>query len=94
MRTGVILSAAKIPKSKNLLNLQVDLGFETRTVISGIAKQYDPEELKGKKIIMAANLAPKKIMGIESKGMILMAENEDGKFQFLSADSEPGRVVS
>ncbi|MEX2402945.1 MAG: methionine--tRNA ligase [Balneolales bacterium] len=94
LRTGKILSANKIPKAKNLLKLQVDLGFETRTVVSGIAKQYDPEDLKGKRIVMIANLAPRKMMGIESQGMILMAEDNKGKFHFLTAETDPGSVIS
>ncbi|MEX0778419.1 MAG: methionine--tRNA ligase [Balneolales bacterium] len=94
LRTGKIISANKVPKSKNLLNLQVDLGFEIRTVVSGIAKQYTAEDLKGTNVVMLANLAPKKMMGIESQGMILMAEDKDGKFHFLTTEAEPGSVIS
>lgn len=94
LRTGKIISASKIPKSKKLLNLQVDIGYETRTVVSGIAQQYEPKELKGKNIVMVANLAPRKMMGIESRGMILMAEDKDGKFKFLTSEAGPGSVVS
>jgi methionyl-tRNA synthetase len=63
----------------------VDLGFETRTVVSGIAETYDPEELAGQEIVMIANLAPRKIRGVESKGMILLAEDGNGKLGFVSA---------
>ncbi|MEX2641674.1 MAG: methionine--tRNA ligase [Balneolales bacterium] len=94
LRTGKIVSAKKVPKAKNLLHLQVDLGFEIRSVLSGIAGQYQPEDLQGRNIVMVVNLAPKKMMGIESKGMILMAEDKDGNYQFLSADAEAGSIVS
>lgn len=77
LRVATILSAEPVPKSKKLLKLQVDLGFEERTVISGISQHYTPEQLVGKKIVLAANLKPAVLMGVESKGMVLAASNEE-----------------
>jgi methionyl-tRNA synthetase len=76
LRVAQVLEAVKVPKSKKLLKLFVDLGFEKRTIVSGIALSYEPEQLIGKKIILVANLAPATIMGIESQGMILAAHLE------------------
>ncbi len=76
LRVVQILEAVKVPKSKKLLKLQVDLGFEKRTVVSGIALSYEPDQLIGKKVILIANLVPATIMGIESQGMILAAGHE------------------
>ena len=76
-RVGEVIEAEKVPKADKLLKLTVDLGDETRTVVSGIAQYYTPEEIKGKKIIVFANLKPRKIFGIESKGMILAAKDEE-----------------
>lgn len=73
LRVGLILEAAKVPKSKKLLKLTVDLGFEKRTIVSGIALSYEPEQLIGKKVLLIANLPPATLMGIESQGMILAA---------------------
>jgi methionyl-tRNA synthetase len=72
-RVAQVLEAVKVPKSKKLLKLLVDLGFEKRTIVSGIALSYEPEQLIGKKLIIVANLAPATIMGIESQGMVLAA---------------------
>ncbi len=96
MRTGTILSAEKVEKADKLLKLSVDLGFETRTVVSGIAQHYAPDDIVGQKVVVLANLAPRKIRGIESKGMILMAENKDGKLYFVGSnnDSENGLLIS
>lgn len=71
LRVGLIRKAEKLPKSKKLLHLEVDLGFETRALLSGISQHYTPEELVGKKVIVVANLKPAKIMGVESQGMVL-----------------------
>jgi methionyl-tRNA synthetase len=73
LRVGLVLEAVKVPKSKKLLKLTVDLGFEKRTIVSGIALAYEPEQLIGKKVILIANLPPATLMGIESQGMILAA---------------------
>lgn len=90
IRTATILEAAKVPKADKLLQLKVDLGFEQRTVVSGIAEFYKPEEIIGKKVSLLANLAPRKIRGVQSQGMILMAEDEEGKLSFVSpADGWP-----
>ncbi len=84
IRTATILTAEKMPKSKKLLKLSVDLGFETRTILSGIAEHFAPEEVVGRQVIVLANLAPRLMMGTESQGMILMAENAEGKLSFVS----------
>ena len=88
LRIGKIIAAEKVEKADKLLKLEVDLGFETRTVVSGIALHFKPEDIVGKQVVVVANLAPRKMRGIESKGMILMAEDANGKLQFVnSADS-------
>ncbi len=96
MRIGTIVEAERIPKAKKLLKLSVDLGFETRTVVSGIAEYYKPEELTGKKVVLLVNLAPRKLRGVMSEGMILMATGKDGKPVFLipEEDVENGSVIS
>ncbi|MEZ4925300.1 MAG: methionine--tRNA ligase [Saprospiraceae bacterium] len=86
IRTGTILEAEKVEKSKKLLKLKVDLGFEQRTILSGIAEFFQPEEVIGKEVVVLANLAPRVMMGTESQGMILMAEDPDGKLCFVSPD--------
>ncbi len=94
-RTATVLEAEKVPKADKLLKLTLDLGFEKRTVVSGIAEQYKPEEVIGKQVTIVANLAPRKIRGVESQGMILMAENQSGKLSFISPEKgwEEGTVV-
>lgn len=84
IRTATILTAEKVKKADRLLKLELDLGMEQRTVVSGIAEHYAPEEVIGKQVSLLANLAPRKIKGVESKGMILMAEDADGKLSFIS----------
>ena len=84
IRTATIIEAKKVEKADKLLQLTLDLGFEKRTVVSGIALQYKPEEVIGKKVSLLANLAPRKIRGVMSKGMILMAEDENGGLTFIS----------
>lgn len=88
LRVGTILEADKMPKADKLLVFKVDLGFETRTIISGIAEHFNPEELIGKRVTVVANLAPRKLRGIESQGMILLSENTDGKLVFVNPDEE------
>lgn len=83
MRVGTILEAEKVPKSSKLLKFKVDTGIDQRTILSGIAKFFTPEEMIGKQVTVLVNLAPRKIMGVESQGMILMAENEDGSLKLL-----------
>ncbi len=84
LRTGTILTAEKMEKSKKLLKLSVDLGFETRTILSGIAEHFTPEQVVGQQVVIVANLAPRVMMGTESQGMILMAEDAEGKLSFVS----------
>ena len=94
LKTGIILSAEKVEKADKLLKLEVDLGFEKRTIVSGIALHFSPEEMIGKKVVVVANLAPRKMRGIESNGMILMAEDAESKLIFISADAQPGCNIS
>jgi methionyl-tRNA synthetase len=97
IRTVTILEAEAVPKSKKLLKLKVDLGTETRTVLSGISEHFKPEEIIGKKVLYLANLAARKMMGMESQGMILMAEDRDGSLTFVTPEQSTiwnGGVVS
>jgi len=84
IRTGTILEAEKVAKTKKLIKLKIDTGIDQRTVVSGIAEYYEPENIIGKKVSILVNLAPRKLRGIESQGMILMAEDADGKLCFVS----------
>jgi len=84
LRVGTIVEAKKVEKADKLLELLVDLGFEKRTILSGIAMHFNPEDIVGKQVTIVANLAPRKMRGIESKGMILMAEDAQGKLYFVS----------
>jgi methionyl-tRNA synthetase len=83
---GTITAAEKVKKTKKLLQLQVDLGEEVRTIISGIAESFRPEEVVGKKVTVLTNLAPKKIRGVESQGMLLMSEDAEGNIVMVSPD--------
>lgn len=94
LRVASIVSAERMKKSNKLLKLGVDLGFEQRTILSGIAKFYKPEELIGKKVCVVANLKARKMMGVESQGMILMAENRDGRLHLISTEGENGAKIS
>ncbi|MBL7845287.1 MAG: methionine--tRNA ligase [Cyclobacteriaceae bacterium] len=96
IRVGKVLEAERMEKSNKLLKLKVDTGIDQRTVLSGIALHYTPEEMVGKQVTLIANLAPRKMMGIESQGMILMAEDTDGKLRliFPSEIVTPGSTVS
>jgi methionyl-tRNA synthetase len=87
LRIAEIINAEKIPKSDKLLKLKVKLEGEDRQIIAGIAKYYSPEDLIGKKVVIVANLKPAKLMGLESRGMILAVESSDGKMQILSVDN-------
>ncbi|NPD47136.1 MULTISPECIES: methionine--tRNA ligase [unclassified Lentimicrobium] len=95
IRVGTILEAEKVAKTKKLLKLLVDTGIDKRTVVSGIAEYYKPEDIIGKQVSILVNLAPKKLRGIESQGMILMAEDADGSLQFVApADHiKPGSEI-
>ena len=86
LRVGTIISAEKMPKTKKLIVMQVDTGLDTRTIISGIAEHYEPESLIGKKVTVLVNLAPRPLRGVESQGMLLLAENPDGKLTFVTPE--------
>ncbi len=88
IRIGTILSAEKMPKADKLLVLRVDTGIDERTIVSGIAQSFDPQEIVGKRVTVLANLAPRKLRGVESQGMILMVENSEGKYRFIAPDAE------
>ncbi len=94
LRVAQVLGAEKVPKSKKLLKLQVDLGFEKRTIVSGIALSYEPEQLIGKKVVIVANLAPATIMGIESQGMVLAASLDANLELPQIGNLPPGSQVS
>lgn len=96
LKVGTIVSAEKVEKADKLLKLQVDLGFEMRTIVSGIAMHFKPEDIVGKQVTVVVNLAPRKMRGIESNGMILMAEDANGKLHFINPEEaiNPGSGVS
>lgn len=97
LRVGTILEAEKMPKADKLLVLKVDTGIDVRTVVSGIAEHFSPEEVIGKRVTILANLAPRKLRGVESQGMILMTNDKDGKLVFLNPDKdgvENGALIS
>ena len=93
LRTAKVLSCERVPKAKKLLCMQLDLGYEKRQVVSGIAKWYSPEDMVGKKVIVVANLAPAKLCGIESQGMILASGEENVRVVFLSDDTPLGERI-
>lgn len=86
MRVGTIIEATKMPKTKKLLVLKVNTGLDTRTIVSGIAESFKPEEIIGKKVTVLVNLAPRALRGVESEGMILMTEDSNGKLVFVNPD--------
>ena len=86
IRTATVLEAERVPKTDKLLKLTIDTGIDTRVIVSGIAEYYTPEQMVGRQICILANLAPRKIRGIESKGMILMARQGDGKMRFITPE--------
>ncbi|MGH9161412.1 MAG: methionine--tRNA ligase subunit beta, partial [Vicinamibacteraceae bacterium] len=89
LRVAKVLTAERVPKSKKLLKLTVDLGFEQRTVVAGIAEAYEPDSLLGRTIAIVANLKPATLMGVESNGMVLAASSEGGLPQLVAFDSSP-----
>lgn len=93
LRTAQVVACEPVPKAKKLLKLQIDLGYEQRQVVSGIAKWYKPEDLVGKKIIVVANLKPAKLCGVESQGMILASGEETVRVVFLAEDTPLGERV-
>ncbi|MFJ1262227.1 methionine--tRNA ligase [Capnocytophaga canis] len=88
IRIGTILEAEKMPKADKLLILKVDTGIDVRTIVSGIATSFNPQDIIGKKVTVLVNLAPRKLRGVESQGMILMVENTTGQFVFLNPDAD------
>lgn len=91
MRVAEVKECEKVPKAKKLLKLQLDDGFGTRQVVSGIAKWYEPDDLIGKKVIVVANLSPAKLCGVESQGMIVAADiGEDARVIFVDNDIPNG----
>jgi methionyl-tRNA synthetase len=97
IRTGTIIEAAKMPKANKLLILKVDTGIDVRTIVSGIAESFVPDEIVGKRVTVLVNLAPRNLRGVESQGMILMTQNAEGKLVFVNPDTEGvgnGEVIS
>ncbi|MBE15818.1 MAG: methionine--tRNA ligase [Cytophagaceae bacterium] len=97
LRVGKIVAAEKMPKTKKLLVLQVDTGIDTRTIVSGIAESFSPEDIVGKKVTVLVNLAPRALRGVESQGMILMTEDKTGKLVFVNPDQDgvsPGMTIN
>jgi len=89
LRVAKVLAAERVPKSKKLLKLQVDVGTEQRTLVAGIAEAYEPEAIVGRSIVIVANLQPAKLMGIESNGMILAGSPEGGKPELVAFVDPP-----
>ena len=88
MRVGTIIEAEKVPKTKKLLKLKVDVGLDTRTIVSGIAESFKPEDIIGQKVTVLVNLAPRKLRGVESQGMILMTDTPNGKLAFIEPEND------
>ena len=93
LRTAEIIECEKVPRAKKLLKLKVDLGYETRQIVSGIAKFYEPDSLIGKKVVIVANLTPAKLCGIESEGMLLASGEETIRVIFLDKETPNGERV-
>ncbi len=88
IRVGTIIEAVKVPKTKKLLQLKVDVGIDVRTIVSGIAESFKPEDIIGQKVTVLVNLAPRKLRGVESQGMILMTDTPDGKLAFIEPEKD------
>jgi methionyl-tRNA synthetase len=88
LRVGTIIEAEKMPKANKLLVLKVDTGIDVRTIVSGIAESFKPEDIIGKRVTVLVNLAPRTLRGVESQGMILMTNNAEGKLVFVNPDAE------
>jgi methionyl-tRNA synthetase len=93
LRVGTVTTAEPVPDADKLLRLEVDLGFEERQILAGVAEQMAPDEVEGLKVVVVANMAPKEMFGLQSEGMVLMAEEGDGTFVPVSADADNGSVV-
>jgi methionyl-tRNA synthetase len=89
LRVGRVVAAERVPKSKKLIRMDVDLGSEQRTLVAGIAEAYEPEALVGRSVVVVVNLRPAVLMGVESRGMVLAASAEGGKPQLVGVDGEP-----
>lgn len=94
LRIGVIEEVSEVPKSNKLLSFKVNIGVETRTILSGIKKHVSMDKLIGQKVTVICNLAPRAIMGMESEGMILMAESPDGRLHFVTSEASEGSILS
>jgi len=94
LRVGRVLTAESVKGSNKLLKLTVDMGYEERTILSGIAAFYQPDDMIGKHVVVVANLKPRRMMGTDSHGMILMSEDRNGNLQLVSTEGEPGSVVA
>ena len=93
LRMGTVLAAERVPKSRKLLRMDVNLGFERRQILAGVAEHFDPEGLVGRRVVVVANLKPRRMMGLESQGMLLMAEDRDGRLSMVTAGGEDGAVI-
>jgi methionyl-tRNA synthetase len=93
LRVGTVRVAERLPKSDKLLRLEVDLGFEQRQILAGVAQQLAPDDLIGRKVVVVANLAPRTLRGFESQGMLLMAEDRDGRLRPMTTDGEEGATI-
>jgi methionyl-tRNA synthetase len=94
LRVGLVKHAEPVPKSKKLLRCEVDLGFETRQVLAGVAEYLTPKDLIGMKVVVVANLAPRVMLGLESRGMLLMAKDRAGRLVPVTTTGEPGSTVA
>jgi methionyl-tRNA synthetase len=94
LRVGVIVEVEEVPKSNKLLAFKVDIGVETRTILSGIKKHVDKDTVIGQKVTVVCNLESRTIMGIESQGMIVMAESPEGRLHFVESQAEKGSILS
>jgi methionyl-tRNA synthetase len=93
LRVGTVTTAEPVPDADKLLRLEVDLGFEERQILAGVAEQMEPSEIEGTQVVVVANMAPKEMFGLQSEGMVLMAEEPDGTFAPVTTDAENGSVV-
>ncbi|MDX1739945.1 MAG: methionine--tRNA ligase subunit beta, partial [Rhodothermales bacterium] len=92
-RVGQITAAEPVPKADRLLRLDIDVGFDTRQVVAGIAEHFGPEEVVGRKVVVLVNLKPRMLRGLESQAMILMAKESDDSLVFIETDAAPGSRV-
>jgi methionyl-tRNA synthetase len=93
LRVGTVTAADPVPDADTLLRLDVDLGFEERQILAGVAEQMAPDDLVGTQVVVVANMPPKEMFGLDSEGMVLMAEEPDGTFAPVTTQAENGSVV-